>query len=192
MSDLTTFISENSFAVFVLYLVIASNFLAPLFSCRLRESIESSMVIRHVLGFLTLTFFVVLANKTKPLSFKQVMVYSGFFYAWFVLSTRIHIEFWLIIIALLGAIYLIHLYQSDLTSDVPTDEEDKFYKQVKMVLSAIAGVITIVGVVIYLGEKQIEYDKNFSYANFVLGAPDCRGKSPKVGFTKSLKRAFGL
>lgn len=188
-----TFLAEfrdNSFSLFVLYLVISSNFLAPLFSCRLREFIEGSMVVRHVLGFLTLTFFVVVASKTKPLTFTQVMGLSGFFYTWFILSTRMHLHFWFIVISLVGAIYLIHLYQSDLTSDTPTEEQQEQFNMVKQILAITGGVVTLIGFLSYFGEKKIEYGSAFKFEKFLLGAPSCRSKTPKVGFFDSLRGAF--
>jgi hypothetical protein len=182
-----TTLAENSFAVFVLYLVISSNFLAPLFSCRLQTHIEESMIIRHILGFLTLTFFVVIASKTKPFTFAQVLGLSGFFYAWFLLTTRMHLHFWVTVIMLVGTIYLIHLYQSDLTSDTPTEEEDARLTLAKQILAATAGLVTGVGFISYLGEKRIEYGSKFSIVKFFLGAPSCRGASPKVTFFEAFK-----
>ena len=183
-------LSANSFSVFVLYLVISSNFLAPLFSCRLRQFIEGSMLVRHVLGFLTMTFFVVIASKSAPLTFAEVMGLSGFFYTWFVLTTRMRIEFWFAVITLVGAIYLIHLYQSDLTSDTPDEEKSNTLNIVKQVLAASAGIITLIGFVSYLGEKKIEYKEKFHLETLLLGAPSCREKTPKVGFFDSLRGVF--
>jgi hypothetical protein len=192
MDNLTSQISDNAFALFVLYLVISSNFLAPLFSCRLQQHIEGSMLIRHILGFLTLTFFVVVASKTAPLSFGKVMGFSAFFYTWFLLTTRMHIEFWFITILLVGAIYVIHLYQSDLTSDKPTEEQDKQFSLAKKILAIGAGATTLVGFITYLGEKKLEYKNRFSYAEFFLGAPDCRGESPNVSLVESFRAGVGL
>jgi NADH:ubiquinone oxidoreductase subunit 6 (subunit J) len=148
------------------------------------------MLVRHVLGFLTLTFFVVVASKTKPLTFAQVMGLSGFFYAWFVLSTRMHLHFWFMVISLVGAIYLIHLYQSDLTSDTPTEEEQQKFNMIKEILAITAGVVTLLGFLSYLGEKKIEYKGGFKFEKFLLGAPSCRSKTPKVGFFDSLRGVF--
>jgi hypothetical protein len=190
MDAALTNLGENSFSLFVLYLVISSNFLAPLFSCKLREFIEGSMFVRHILGFLTLTFFVVVASKTKPLTFAQVMGLSGFFYTWFILTTRMHLHFWFIVISLVGAIYLIHLYQSNLTSDTPSEEDSAKLTLVKQILAGTAGVITLLGFLSYAGEKKIEYKGGFSIEKFLLGAPSCKSKSPKVGFFDSLKGLF--
>ena len=49
--------------VFVLYLVLAGQFLDPLFPCHSKRLLENSMLLRHVLGYLTLLFFVVIIDE---------------------------------------------------------------------------------------------------------------------------------
>ena len=127
----------NSFSLFVLYLVISGNFLAPLFSCRLRQFIENSMVVRHILGFLTLTFFVVVATKSAPMTYAAVLGLSGLFYGWFLMTTRMSLNFWFLVITLLGSVYLIHLYQSDLTSDKPTPQQEEVFNMLKKAFTGL-------------------------------------------------------
>ena len=183
-------IAGNSFSLFVLYLVISGNFLAPLFSCRLRQLIEGSMIVRHVLGFLTLTFFVVVATKSEPMPYRDVMGLSALFYVWFLMSTRMSMRFWTMFILLIGSVYLIHLYQSNLTSDVPTAEEGANFDQIKLILTTVAGVLTVIGFGSYYVQKRIEYGSKFRHETFLLGTPVCKGESPDVGFFNSLRGIF--
>jgi hypothetical protein len=183
-------ISTNSFSLFILYLVISGNFLAPLFSCQLQHFIEDTMFFRHILGFLTMTFFVVLANRTNPMTYRGVLSLSGVLYIWFLLSTRMSLRFWTLFILLIGAVYMIHLYQSDLTSDTPTKEEAEKLDETKLILTATAGLVTVVGFLSYLGEKHIEFGSKFKFEQFILGAPRCRRESPSVGFIESMRALF--
>lgn len=183
-------IPGNSFSLFVLYLVISGNFLAPLFSCRLRQFIEGSMVVRHILGFLTLTFFVVVATKSAPISYAAVMGLSAFFYGWFLMTTRMSLNFWFLFILLIGSVYLIHLYQSDLTSDKPTREQEGVFTMLKKVFTGLAAALTVLGFLAYYGEKRIEYGEKFCHMNFILGVPTCKGESPSVGFFDALRGIF--
>ena len=183
-------IAGNSFSLFVLYLVISGNFLAPLFSCRLRQFIEESMIVRNILGFLTLTFFVVIATKSSPMTYANVLSYSAIFYIWFLMSTRMNMKFWMIFILLIGSVYLIRLYQSELTSDTPTPEEMERFNIAKKILTILAGIVTAVGFLIYFGEKRIEYGELFQFDKFLLGTPSCKGESPNVGFFDALRGIF--
>ena len=180
----------NAFSLFVLYLVISGNFLAPLFSCRLRDFIENNMIARHVLGFLTLSFFVVVATKSAPMTYANVLSYSAVFYVWFLMSTRMNMTLWGVFILLIGSVYLIHLYQSDLTSDKPTPEEEHRMNIAKQVLTGLAFFTTFIGFISYYGEKRIEYGSKFSHGQFFLGTSSCKGESPSVGFFDSLRGIF--
>ena len=180
----------NSFSLFVLYLVISGNFLAPLFSCRLRQFIENSMVVRHILGFLTLTFFVVVATKSAPMTYAAVLGLSGLFYGWFLMTTRMSLNFWFLVITLLGSVYLIHLYQSDLTSDKPTPQQEEVFNMLKKAFTGLAAALTVLGFLAYYGEKRIEYGEKFSHEKFFLGVPACKGESPNIGFFDALRGIF--
>ena len=171
--------------LFVLYLVISSNFLAPTFNCRVQELFNTSMFMKHALGFLTLVFFVVIASISETMSFLNLMLVSIGLYVWFILSTRVHLHTFILLITLLGIVYVIDLYQKKITKPEPT--RDKMLEDVKKVLSILALVVTLVGVVIYLGEKKIEYKSHFSLSKFFLGNPKCRGLSPNVTIGEDLE-----
>ena len=54
----------------------------------------------------------------------------------------------------------------------------------------LASVLTIIGSIVYMGNKKKEYGKDFSYMYFFLGKPECRGKSPNTKLLDDLKYAF--
>lgn len=45
-------------------------------------------------------------------------------------------------------------------------------------------IILSLGFLSYLGEKKLEYKKNFSYSYFMFGKPDCRGDPDMQTFNK--------
>jgi len=50
--------------------------------------------------------------------------------------------------------------------------------------------VTLFGFLVYLGEKKIEYKKNFSYITFLFGAPACREITKHKNTINSLKHIF--
>ena len=50
--------------------------------------------------------------------------------------------------------------------------------------------VTLFGFLVYLGEKKIEYKKNFSYITFLFGAPACREITKHKNTINSLKLIF--
>ena len=97
-------------AFFALYLIISSNFLGELFSCKFREFLSSNMIIKHLLCIITFGFLVILAGIDLE---DENVYYNGIlltiiFYIWFVLSTRTHVYITLIIVLLFFVMYIIN------------------------------------------------------------------------------------
>ena len=97
-------------AFFALYLIISSNFLGELFSCKFREFLSSNMIIKHLLCFMTFGFLVIL---TKIDLENDNFLYEGILltlvlYIWFILSTRTHVYITSIIVLLFFVMYIIN------------------------------------------------------------------------------------
>jgi hypothetical protein len=189
-------LSNHTSSLFILYLILSSNFLAPLFSCKIQNCIQSSMLLRHVLGYMTMTFFVIVANQKNPLPIGKLITLSIGLYTWFVASTRMNLYAWFILLFAIGGCYFLQIYQEDIKGDTDNLEknQDKIdgIQLAKKILTGIAVATTIFGVAIYFGEKRIEYGKEFNLSTFVLGVPECRKYTPDIHITKSLKAAIGL
>ena len=170
-----------------LYLIIAGNFLAPLFGCRLQHFIETNFMARHYIGFLTMLLFVRLTSVTKA-SFKQILASSFIIYLWFIATTRVNFPIWLIIITLASVLFFIHYYESS--------EKDPGYKKlafddyiptIKKGLLLSMAFITIIGVIVYAGEKKLEYGKKFNWQTFIIGKYPCKHKTPDFTIGEKLK-----
>jgi hypothetical protein len=189
-------LSNHTSSLFVLYLILSSNFLAPLFSCKIQNFIQSSMLLRHILGYMTMTFFVILANQKNPLPIGKLIPLSIGLYTWFVASTRMNLYAWFILLIAIGGCYLLQIYQDDIERDTENldERQDELtgVNLAKKILTGIAIAITIFGVAIYFGEKRIEYGSKFNLSTFVLGVPECRRYTPDIHIGKSLKTAIGL
>ena len=85
-------IQNNSASLFILYLVISSNFFPQTFSCRLQQLLNSSMIVKHLFGFMTLLFFVVATNTKKDITSFNILLISVAIYLWFIISTKMHLS----------------------------------------------------------------------------------------------------
>jgi preprotein translocase subunit YajC len=179
-------ILQNSPSLFILYLVISSNFLAPTFSCQVQRFINESMGMRHLLGYLTMTFFVILTNQKDPIPLDKMFGISALYYTWFVFTTRMSLYFWIFLILIFATIYILSLYQKDEKDEKKKEQMEKG----QMGLVITGGIVTLIGVLFYYGEKRIEYGENFSLGKFILGVQECRGESPNVTLGQSARAAL--
>ena len=169
------------YMVFVLYLIISSNFLAQLFSCRLQFMLNNSMIAKHFLGYMTLLFFVVLSSGDTH-STSMALLYSLLVYIMFWFSTRIAFEYFIVFLFLAASLYIIHLYQKE-----SGEQTNRRLEITREIIQWFMIVVLVVGFVFYWMEKKIEYKKKFSIATFILGKPVCKNKSTSDNMFKFFK-----
>ena len=176
--------------VFVLYLVLAGQFLDPLFPCHSKRLLENSMVLRHILGYLTLLFFVVIIDEfTDAITSAPIILgLCAAVYAWFVLSSKMTGPTWIALMITLSTLYLVDLFVSRI--EKPSDELKQWVSWANTALITLAIGLTLVGLVAYMGEKKLDYGRSFSYLTFFLGKETCSGTISSVPFWKAICAAF--
>lgn len=175
--------------IFIFYLIISSNFFMPLLPCRAQSTISESILLRHLFGFLTMTFFVVLANTKEPLPFSKIIGLSAGLYMWFMVSTRIRFDMWLTLVTILGSMYILKIYK-DNEKDILSDTAKENIELAERILFYLALGVTLLGATLYLGEKKIEYGNSFKYRKFFFGQVNCKGETPTISVTRAIRAAF--
>ena len=176
--------------VFILYLVLAGSFLQPLFPCHSTSLIGNSMLIRHILGFLTLIFFVVVTDTEIDgyIPLGTIIAVSTAIYTWFLFSARMTANWWLALMFFLAALYLIDLYETREKS-LSADTLHKI-DIAKKGLIGTSLVTTLFGFLIYVGEKKLEFRGDFDYVKFFLGKEKCSNTPSGASYWEALKAAF--
>lgn len=163
-------------AFFALYLIISSNYLGELFSCKFREFLSSNMLIKHLLCIITFGFLVILAIidiEDENVYYNGILL-TIILYIWFVLSTKTHVYVTLIIVLLFFVMYIINYRVKYLK------EKKKSTQKLELINKYIligCFIITILGVINYGYLKKIELNKrgeNFSLFYFLIGKIKCR------------------
>ena len=186
-------VSDFAGAVFVLYLLISSNFQAQLFPCRVQALLNNSQTVKHLLGFLTMTFFVVLANSKNKLPVAQLFLISFVSYLWFMMSAKMNMHVWFLMMFILATVFLLQVYKDhqEVENDAETQAKVDAAGKAQEILSYVVAALTLLGFVIYMGEKRIEYGDNFEFGTFFLGNPSCKGESPNVSLRNALRAVAG-
>lgn len=202
---------NHSIAIFILALIVSGNYLGELLPCRVQSIVRHNMIIKHLLGFMTLLFFVVI---TIPGIFnKNILINSTLLYIFFLVFSKTYYVFWIAIMVLFSIIYIFTLYiqivknkinkrnneKSDKKSS--TEEDTTFYihdstfieilDNVKRILSYTVIILTISGFLIYLGNKKREYGNKFEYIRFFFGNSTCLNRSPEIrSYISEINYAF--
>lgn len=165
-------------ALFVLYLIIAANFLAQTFGCKTQYLLNNNMYVKHLIGFFTLFFFVTLlspvdqSNDSENLYFRKLGI-SVLLYVLFLLSTRTKGLFFNIFLSLIGFNYILNTYADSLNKDIHKEKIEKIRKIAK-IFGRISIAVLVIGVVFYYQEKKKEYGSSFKLNKFIIGKTECK------------------
>jgi hypothetical protein len=183
-------ILENGAHFALLYIVISGNYLGNLFSCRVQKLLSSNMILKSILGLATLYFFIVLSSPPEKYSESELILFTLGMYIWFWLTTRISTTFWTPVILIMIGVFVLHTYNQRNKKNIQNDDEEAaagVIRKIMMTGTAIAIGLTVIGVVIYYGEKKVEYGSSFQMSKFIWGVQKCRGKTPNIPMSKILK-----
>jgi hypothetical protein len=176
--------------VFILFLILAGGFLQPLFPCNTTKLFTESKLLRHLVGFFTLIFFVVVSDteldEYMPLG--TILTTSAVIYLWYLLASKMTANWWLVLIVLLGSLYVINLYEERQKQEDPIIAGH--LATAKKVILGASLFITAIGFLIYLGEKKLDYRGKFNYSDFFLSTPACKGTPTVLPYWTSFQAAF--
>ncbi len=190
MAFSTTQHIHHGFYLVLLYLLISGNYLNHLLGCKIHAILENTLWLKHLLGFMTTYFLIILAVPPDVFGHKETLGFAAGIYVWFYLTTRMNATFWVPMITLATAAFFLHMYAGQ------RKIKDAFASQAKYIQTAaiLAAALTLVGVVVHYGERKYAQGARFRAWDFwVEEARKCNGDSLKeknVPFWTSLRTAF--
>lgn len=163
--------------IFSLYLIISANFLANTFGCTIQRLLTNNMIAKHIMGFLTLYFFVVLSGpaptddekKNDPYLFFKKFFVSLVLYGLFIASTRTQGVFFYLFLSLLALNFIISAY----LDTVETDSSPAL-QTLTTWLGRGAMIVVVVGMVQYYLQQKATFKSQFKLSKFIFGTPVCR------------------
>ena len=175
-------LTNINIVILLFVLILSGNFLAELLPCRIQYKMQNNMKLKHFIGYLTLSFFVIISlNNYKEISNLKKLSLAFILYLFFIGFSKVSPQIWLYSLFLLTFIYVLNLVKDDIKNDkyIIFQNLDKqgnidYLKNISYISSIISAIIVVVGVIIYFLEKKKEYKKDFTFMQFFLGKTKCR------------------
>jgi hypothetical protein len=108
------------YSVFLLILIIAGNNLFDLFSCKIRKLFERSLLLNHLVAYLTLVFFIIITIPVRDKHILKIIPRSTVLYAFFLGLIKTLFPYFVAILAIIMVIYVLVLYKSELQDSIDT------------------------------------------------------------------------
>lgn len=176
--------------LFMMMLLLSMNFLQPLLPCNTSRVLQQSSLTRHLIGFFVLMFFVVTVDSELDsyLPLGTLFATTFLIYAWFMVASKMTANWWMMLFALLGALYLINLYED---KDSMNAEHVEYLRVAKDWILGLSVFVTTIGFIIYVGEKKLDYKGKFNYGEFFFSTDStCKGTPNIQPYLKSFQAAF--
>ncbi len=161
-------------ALLLFYLIVASNFTQSLYSGQLQDLLSNRFA-QHVIGFITMLVIIInFAGVTDP---NAALLYSGLGYVWFLMTTKLDIQWNLAILALLTIGFLFEskmlTKEIDSDDDQALEEEDKEliqkrHNKTKTLIVGSIMAVTALGMLQYWSKKKQQYGPEFNAEKFVF------------------------
>lgn len=188
------------YSVFIFILLIAAGEIMNIFPCSFIEVIENNIYLKHFIGFLTMTFFVVLIVPIPDKKLNNILSKSLMMYIIFILITKTEPRFSIPIIVLLGITYLLVLkkveYREEIEKNVNIQHKKDILDKINTIvlinnsILILIAVLLITGFILYLGRKKYEYGADFNYVTFILGRNVCNKTLSTITYNKALEHLF--
>lgn len=175
--------------LFLIFLAISGNFLAQTLGCKFQDLMNNNMIAKYIFVFLII-YFTVNFTSSSNTSPNKLIFLSILVWLFFILLSRTHIYFTIIILVLLVTLYSINNYISYYNNliEKETDETKKQeYKElVDKLDKAYLGIeistlsLLVIGFVVYFIQKHKEYKgkpEGFKIGNFIFGKVICRNSN---------------
>lgn len=188
------------YVIFILMLIISAGYLPQILPCKVQRKLEENIYLKHIFGFLTLLFFVIITNPLESQNVLKTIPQTVILYFIFLLYAKTDYRFFFIITFISAILYILMLRKAELLKIVKDEKDENEKKRLtytleKIIIASNTIFIIIIfliicGFLIYLGEKKIEYKDKFNYLTFILGKPYCGNIPQHIPIFKSIKYAF--
>jgi hypothetical protein len=162
-------------ALLIFYLLIGNSYTHNLYSGQLKQYIKTNRFAQHVIALITMLVLVIYAGGVTDIY--NASFYTIIIYVWFLLTTKLDLQWNIAIIALLIVGFLYESTLIDKELDASTDQalqvEDikkikKHNKYIKKCISLSILALTLIGSFIYICKKQTQYKDQFDINKYLF------------------------
>lgn len=165
--------------MFLFLFIISGNYIGELLGCRLIQLLEDDMIIKHILGFITLYITLAITINNQESLF-QLFFITIILYVVFILTSKTtkYINFTIMILFLIT--FIVQLFKEELNKKIEnkknTQKDIRYLNIINIYNTYIIYIIIIliiVGIIIYIGEQKLGHKKDFNYYTFIVGRTKC-------------------
>ena len=155
--------------IMILYLFIFANVISTNINKKLIDRVENNIIIKHILGLITVGVLLSLVYKNIPLT--HLVLYSVTIYFVFLLSTKIATKYILLAILILAGVYFFNQMNENKIDSIKTDQSINLQNKESLIkkLESTSNNVTyfyigavIFGSLLYDQKKSTQFGGSYS------------------------------
>lgn len=156
-------------ALFLFIFILLGKHISELLACSVSNIINTHFIVKHFIGFFILYTTVISLETNKGLG--ELFINSFLIYIWFIITVKTTRRINISIIILLLITYFVYLYNDRLKQNKNNKNNKNLIKILDLYekyIVYILIILSIFGFIIYVGEKKIDFKKNFNWTHFLF------------------------
>jgi hypothetical protein len=166
---------ELNKSLFLLFLVVCGNYIGELLGCKTQKLLSENIFMKHII-LLCLIFFTINLIGDKKYHPIEVAKRTFLLWAFYLILTKMNLQFTLIVLFLLFSLYVFDEYQGYLDEN-KIEYEKETYDNYKVYLQYLIISIMIYGFISYYLKQQKDHSKDFDNIKYLLGTIKCDFKN---------------
>lgn len=159
-------------SILFLTLAIASNFVGTIFNCKMQYHLTNNIYLKHIILFIIIFFTINYSSDDTKINPIKHVKNTLIIWLCYILFIRQNIICGTICIISLFILYFMDIY-IDYYKSLNNKTKVANVTKMRNILYHINIFVLIVGFLLYLNEKRIDYKNSFSLITFILGKPEC-------------------
>ena len=160
-------------ALFLFIFILLGKHISELLACSITNIINTHFIVKHFIGFFILYTTIISLETNKSLG--KLFINSFLIYIWFIITVKTTRRINISIIILLLITYFVYLYNEKLKKNKNNKNNKNLIKILDLYEKYIIHILiflSILGFIIYIGEKKLDYGKNFNWITFLFYRTD--------------------
>ena len=171
------YIQNGLNGIFLMFIVMFGEYIEKLFPCGFQKLFIRNIYCKYILAFFIL-FTSVILSKDELIKNNNIFILFGIsviLYIWLICMTKMNVYFFITLLILLFILFTYVEYNKNKTEE----KYKKTYNTITLTIFILSILITVVGFLLYYGEKKYEYKKMFSWKSFFFDSINCNFNPPK-------------
>jgi len=186
MNNITNIIDSPIIkAILLFYILIGSSYVKDLYSGQMKDFLEDNRYVHHIMGLsIMIVIYGSFLGIKEP---KNMIFYSIITYLWFIITTKLDVQWNITIIVLLICGYIFQYYLENredgvmIDTNLSKDDKERIHvknMKIKRIIIICVLIVTFIGTILNFNKKMDQYGNEFDMEQYLFSGRHLKIENP--------------